>query len=138
MTAYLNMKPHQIARILAVGFFTVWLGILYAGADHPPPMGFLWLVLFDAVAAGLIYIRTPLYIRWSISQKKNRGFHVLLDGVTAGLLFALVATLMPGTGEPSSPQPGWVDYVIWCGVLTVVGAANAFAVFFFSALSTKK
>ena len=99
------------------GFFAVWLGVLYAGADHPSSMGFLSLVLLDAVAAGLIYMRIPLHTYWSISQKKNRAFHVSLDGMAVGLLFALVVSLMPGTGELSCPQPGWVNYMIWCGEL---------------------
>ena len=39
------------ALALAAGHFLLWLGVLYAGADHPPPPGFLWLVALDLVAS---------------------------------------------------------------------------------------
>ena len=56
------MNSHRIACVLAVGFFAVWLGVLYAEADHPPPSAFLWLVLLDAVAAWHIYMQVSAYI----------------------------------------------------------------------------
>jgi len=47
------MTAKRIGLILALAFFTIWLFILWAGADHPPPPGFVRVVLLDAVAAGL-------------------------------------------------------------------------------------
>jgi hypothetical protein len=38
------MRPRRIAAINAILFFFFWLFILLAGADFPPPVGFLWLV----------------------------------------------------------------------------------------------
>ena len=42
--------PRRIALLSAVIFFLFWLAVLYAGADHPPPPGFIAVVLNDLVA----------------------------------------------------------------------------------------
>lgn len=117
------MTRNIITRMVAVGFFVVWLGILFAGADHPPPLGFWLVVLLDLVAAWLVYLRLPTYVAWSIARKKNRLFRVLLDGLTTGLALALILQLIPGGGEPSvTPTLG--SRLIWFAVVGGVGATN--------------
>jgi membrane protease YdiL (CAAX protease family) len=119
--------------INALIFFVVWLFILYAGADHPPPSGFIMLIVFDILAAGLIYWRVPTYITWFETRKSNRLLYVLRDGVAAGFAFAVLALLLPGTGEPSnSPLP--IDYLIWFIVLGAVGLMNAVIIYSVNAL----
>ena len=39
------MSYRKIASINAVIFFFFWLLVLLAGADKPPPLGFVWLIL---------------------------------------------------------------------------------------------
>jgi len=48
------MSVRKISLYLAIGFFLVWLAILLAGADYPPPVGFVWIIVLDLVAAGLV------------------------------------------------------------------------------------
>jgi len=119
--------------LIATGFFVLWVGILYAGADHPPPVGFIWLVLLCLLAAGIVYLRTPTYAAWSASQRRFRLWRVLLDGIIAGLLFALLPLIFNSGGEPGI-QPTWIDRVIWFAVLTGVGAANAMLIYYVSLL----
>jgi len=131
------VTDRSIASAVAVGFFVVWLGILLAGADFPPPIGFLWIICLDIVAAGLVYVRVPTYINWFDSRKRGRLLRVLLDGLAIGLVFALVAILLPGGGEPGVPPPDLVDHVFWFVVLGAVGAANAGFVYCIVCLSKK-
>ena len=56
------MIATQSRFVIAAGFFVVWVGILYAGADHPPPLGFIRLVLLCLLAAGIVYLRVPTYL----------------------------------------------------------------------------
>ena len=51
------MRLKKVARINAVGFFTFWLPVLLAGADKPPPVGFLWIALVVALSAVVVYRR---------------------------------------------------------------------------------
>ncbi|MCP4213252.1 MAG: hypothetical protein GY765_01290, partial [bacterium] len=104
------MTTKKIGVYLAFGFFIVWLGILLAGADHPPPMGFLWIILLDFVAAWLVYVHVPTYVNWLATNKKNRLLRVLLDGVSVGFVFAaFVIILNPKGGEPGVGSPTWID-----------------------------
>lgn len=123
------MIAKKFRLVLSITFFTVWLVILWAGADHPPPVGFLWLILFDGVAAGLVYIRVPTYLNWLATRKKNRLPRVLADGMVAGFSFAIVAMLINPTGEPTIGPPTWLDILIWFAVLGAVGAINALLVY---------
>ncbi len=132
------MTTKRISLIIALGFFFVWLAVLYAGADHPPPPGFLWIVLFDAIAAAVVYWRVPAYMDWSAQGAKGRWPRVALDGIVAGLIFAALATaLQPNGGEPSVPPPGWSDRAIWFAVLAVVGLFNAVVIYICAAVAVR-
>ena len=63
------MRLKKVARINAVGFFTFWLPVLLAGADKPPPVGFLWIALVVALSAMVGYRRIPTYIEWFRTKK---------------------------------------------------------------------
>lgn len=122
-----NMRNKGMLAI-AVGFFVFWLAVLYAGADHPPPPGFVLLVLLVAVAAVLVYVRTPTYVAWAATRRAGRLWRVLGEGCAVGALFGVAPLLLPGGGEPSV-TPGWEAYLVWFLVLGGVGAVNAVLVY---------
>jgi hypothetical protein len=117
----------KAASVIAAGFFFIWLGILYAGADHPPPPGFLLLVVLDLIAAIAVFFRVPAYGGWSGARRRHRIVRVLSEGLVTGLLVAAVVALVPFGGEPSRARPA-ATYLIWFAVVGAAGAANALAV----------
>lgn len=127
------MIEERSRRLIAIAFFSIWIGILYLGADHPPPVGFLWLVLFCFIAATAIYVRVPVFADWSTNRRQYRFLRVFVEGCIAGFAIALVTLLFNGNGEPGI-QPTWIDRVIWFLILAFVGAVNAFVVYAGAAL----
>ncbi len=126
------MSYRKIASINAVVFFFFWLLVLLAGADRPPPLGFVWLILAVGLCSAVVYWRVPTYIDWAITRHADRYWRVLLDGAVAGLLVAIPFALN-GSGEPSvTMRP--VDYGIWFAVLAVMGLFNSVAIYFINAL----
>ena len=126
------MHPRKIAAINAVLFFFFWLIVLLAGADFPPPVGFLWLLIVIAACASVVYWRVPTYIDWYGTNRPGRHWRVILDGIAAGIVVAVPFALF-GSGEPSiTPRP--VDYAIWFAVLGFVGALNSMALYFVNTL----
>ena len=126
------MLRHKTATINAVAFFFFWLLVLLAGADKPPPIGFIWIIIAVAVCAAVVYWRIPFYIEWAQARRRGRFWRVFLDGTVARLLIALPFALRGG-GEPSvTMQP--VDYVIWFAVLAVMGILNSVALYAINAL----
>lgn len=123
------MTSKSIASGAAGSFFILWLAVLLAGADFPPPIGFIWIISLDAIAAGLVYYRVPTYINWMDTGKRGRWLCALLDGAAAGIIFALVTTLSNRTGEPSVPPPNVTEYLIWFTILGIVGAINAIGIY---------
>ena len=108
-------------------FFIFWLAVLYAGADHPPPPGFVAIVFLVGVCALLVYYRVPTYIGWYRQRKPHRLLYVLLDGLVAGAAAGLLVMLLPGGGEPTAvPTVG--DRILWFAILGLVGMANSVAV----------
>ena len=129
------MTHKNTALTTAVGFFVIWLGVLYAGADHPPPPGFILVIIFDLAAALIIYFRVPVYIDWQITRKTNRLIQVSFEGFLAGIVIALITALTSG-GEPGVPLTP-IDKIIWFAVLGTVGVINAVSVYYFSVLLSK-
>ena len=130
------MSLRKIAAINAIVFFVFWLLVLLAGADKPPPIGFIWIVLTVGICAAVVYWRVPTYIDWARTRRVGRYWRVLLDGAVAGTIIALPFALQ-GSGEPSvTMQP--VDYVIWFSVLAGMGILNSVAIYFINALVAGK
>ena len=128
------MTERQSAVAIALAFFFGWLGILYAGADHPPPPGFLIVVLIDLVAALVVYRRVPVYAAWARTRRPRRWLRALLEGAAAGLIVAGFALLLPIGGEPSV-QRSAPAMLIWFAALAAIGAANAVLIYALSAVT---
>jgi hypothetical protein len=129
-----SVGTRRFARRLALAFFIGWLVILVAGADFPPPAGFVLLVVLDALAAGCVYYRVPYYLHWQSVAWPRRLPAVLLDGAAVGFLFALLPVAVQiGEGEPSL-APTRVDLLIWFGLVTTVGIANSMLVYLCTAV----
>ncbi len=119
----LSDNRRKTAAVFAIFFFLFWTLVLLAGADKPPPLGFLWIVLAVVVCAVVVYWRIPTYIDWQCTKRSGRFWRVILDGFVAGLLVALPFALAGG-GEPSvTPQAS--DYVIWFIVVGLMGVINS-------------
>jgi len=131
------MKTKRTALTISICFFAFWLVVLYAGADHPPPAGFVWFILLDAVAAWFVYIRMPTYIQWVHARVPYRWLRAVLDGAGVGVLFATIALLLPGGGEPDV-HPTLQDRVIWYAVLAMVGVINGVFLYLLSAAVAKR
>jgi hypothetical protein len=126
------MSCRKIAFINAIIFFIFWLLVLLAGADKPPPLGFIWLILAVGLCSAAVYWRVPTYIDWARTRRAGRYWRALLDGAVAGLLIA-VPFALNGSGEPSiTMQPA--DYAIWFAVLAVMGMLNSVALYLINAL----
>jgi membrane protease YdiL (CAAX protease family) len=123
--------------LIAIAFFVIWLAILYAGADHPPPWGFFWLLPLVGAGAVAVYLRMPEYAAWSRSRQPFRLFRVGLEGVAAGSTVGVITLLLPFTGEPSISSLRITDVVTWIAVLAALGNANAVMVYGLATISVK-
>ena len=126
------VRLRKVAWINAVGFFVFWLLVLLAGADKPPPVGFLWVVLVVALSAMVVYRRIPTYIQWSQTQQRGRLLRVAMEGLLAGLVVATPFALFGGS-EPSVPmQP--IAYVGWFAALGFMGVLNSLTLYVINAV----
>jgi hypothetical protein len=117
------MNPKS-SGLIAFAFLATWLSILYVGADHPPPRGFLCLVMIAIACADGVYLRALVYAGWSHSRRPGRFMRVKMDGLAAGIIVGSTVLLLPFTGEPSTGAVRVWHIMIWLSVLAVVGAAN--------------
>ncbi len=125
-----------VALINAVLFFVIWMVVLWAGADHPPPMGFWALVPLVLLAAGLVYWRVPTYLEWMATRQDGRLLRVAAEGLVAGALFAAlgsVGSVLLGAGEPGIERSA-PALALWFMVLAAVGAGNALAIYGINAM----
>ena len=127
------MNIPKLAAANGAGFFCFWLLVLYAGADHPPPPGFLWLVLLLVLCALLVTWRVPRYIEWHLSGQQRHLLRVLLEGFSAGIGAGMIALLFSfsdgGYGGEPSVTPTEIDILLWLAVLGIVGLLNALFIY---------
>ena len=128
----------RVQLTIAACFFLFWMAVLYAGADHPPPPGFILLILIDLGCAFAVYYRTGSYTDWIRNRRKGRIWRVLGDGLLAGLVVAALVMIFPGGGEPSAPPPEILDHLIWFAILGFMGIVNSLGVYGLLALLTRK
>jgi hypothetical protein len=123
------------ATVIAVAFAVAWLLILLAGADHPPPLGFLWLLPMLLVGALLVYWRATAYAMWKSQSRPWRVGRVIAEGMVAGLVVAIVLRAVPWSGEPGIRVSATGTF-IWLVVVGAIGSANAFVAYFLAARSS--
>ena len=109
------------ARICALVAFGTTSLLALAGADWPPPPGFLILEALLGVLSVIVYIR----VRSRLAARRcgRRVPVAALEGVLAGFAFGLsfVATR---AGDPDI-NLNIGDHVVWLSVLAVVGGCSA-------------
>jgi hypothetical protein len=120
------VSDHTIALSCSVGLFLSATAVALAGADKPPPLGFLVLVAALAVLAAVAYLRLLTNMRSLGSHRWGRFVHVAVEGLAGGLALAIVLTLAFRGGPEGSTRPA--DLAIWFEVVGVVGALAAIAV----------
>lgn len=111
------------ARIIALGLFTLWLAAAVGIADHPPLIGFVWILLLLILCAVLVCFRAIAYQYWLAHGVRGRRQRATLEGFAAGVAAALLL-LLGGFGEPTVEPPA-LDLSIWFLVLGMIGALNA-------------
>ncbi len=96
-----------IAILTLLGLVAVGL----AGADRPPPPGFLlWVAAAGAAGLG-VWWRAPGWRGRVLPAVRDGG----LLGLAAGVVFSLTG------GEPSIETPWWAP-IVFTAVMTAVGA----------------
>lgn len=130
------ITPQTLPRTIGIGFFFCWLIILLAGADKPPPPGFIFIILLDLLCAYVVYRRIPTYVAWHSTRKRARYGYVVLDGLVAGFICALLPLLL-SSGEPTV-EPTLIDYAIWLTVLCVMGMLNSISIYAITGFLSKK
>ena len=109
------------AFYLSLGFAFAMLLALLAGADKPPPPGFILLVL---VLAGLVALGTFVIPTWWATYEARGLARTILiasgEGAGLGLGLAIVFSLLPG-GDPTA-IPTFADLLVWLAVVTGTGA----------------
>ncbi len=133
----MQLSSKQRSRV-AFGAFFACLATALAGADFPPPLGFLWMLPLAAIGAAAIYFRMPTYAAWVTAGKGAGLFRALAEGFAFGVAMGLLALAIPGTGDPTALHAvGPANLLIWLGVIGAMGAAGSAATYALAAALAK-
>ncbi len=128
------MNNSKIVLINTILFFVGWNAILLAGADHPPPVGFLWLVLLIAILDFVQYKYLSFFLPQLLQSKKISFVKNLFFFTMGGILISLLCMLVR---FESISKVGVYDNYVWVAVITVVGAIYGICFWFFNILLVK-
>ncbi len=128
------MHPQMIITLNTLLFFIGWTTILFLGADYPPPIGFLWLVLLIAILDLIQYRYLQLFLPQLRKKKKNLFAKNLLFFTTSAMAVSLFCLASRYT---ITLAMGLANIVIWIAVLTAVGAIYGIFFWFLNLLLLK-
>ncbi|SHK38755.1 hypothetical protein [Desulforamulus aeronauticus] len=128
------MSNLKVIRINTILFFCGWTAILLAGADFPPPIGFLWLVLLTAILDFIQYKYLQKFLPHLLERKKNLFAKNLLFFTIGG---AVVSVLCLAEQYKITFGMSIPDIITWIIVLTTVGAIYGVFFWFFNILLLK-
>ncbi|NBJ68607.1 MULTISPECIES: hypothetical protein [Clostridia] len=110
----------KIIAINLTSFFFIWLLIFLAGADKPPPIGFLWVV---GLLIGLDIILC-FYLKSFLSRLKSRKkgifFIHMVYFFVGGMVLSLVTILL----KPSYLDMGLLNISFWMISIICVAMIN--------------
>ncbi|MEH7013684.1 hypothetical protein V7087_23230 [Neobacillus niacini] len=125
----------KIIMINLATFFFVWNIIFLAGADKPPPIGFLWLVCLVL----LLDIAQFFYLKRFLPrlQKKSKGlFFINLLYFFFGGLIVSVITILTRMNIMSGLQ--LIDIFIWIVLIIIPSLINGIFFYAFNIILLKK
>ncbi|WP_045521164.1 hypothetical protein [Neobacillus niacini] len=130
-------KEVEISKILWINtilFLGSWTTFFLSGADHPPPIGFLWVVLFIVVLDTIQYVYLRGFLRQLIDRKKRLFTKNLLFFVTGGILVAVFVSILQII-ESKAISTAYV--LFWIGLMVIVGILYARLFWFFNIVLLK-
>jgi hypothetical protein len=117
------LGDHAIAASCSLGLFVVAVAIGLAGADKPPPPGFLILVAALAVLSAVAHLRLVANLRALGDLRWGRFVRIGVEGLLGVVALALSLTVITGGGPEGSTRSG--EIAILCVVVGIVGAVAA-------------
>ena len=118
-----RVTNRSISGVCASGLFVVAVAIALAGADKPPPPGFLLLAGLIALLCVVAFLRLQAHLAASTPGGWVTGLRVGLEGMVGGGVAMLVLSLC-GTGEPSVTV-SMGERLVGVGVAALTGAVFA-------------
>jgi hypothetical protein len=116
----------RLAARLGWASGALFVPVMAAGADRPPPPGFLLIVVYGALLGVVVWRALPLLLDlWDARGAGRALVRAALAGFLAGLALVGVTTVL-STGEPSIAV-GPVARLIGFTVVGAVGALGAVA-----------
>jgi hypothetical protein len=129
MGIFLKNRNSANSIPIALSFFAFWLIVLYLGADHPVPRGFIWIIIMDFILSIIVCWRSSIYLDLIKEGKKGRKSAALIDGIVTGLALSVITLIMSLLRNDVKFKNGFIDLLIWISVITVLGGISSLCVY---------
>ncbi len=107
---------------------------MFLGADFPPPIGFIWLVVLILILDLIQYKYLYFFLPQLIKNKKNLFTKNLAFFTLGGIVVALFTL---ATNYNLTSKMRIEDIIIWISVLMIVSAIYGICFFIFNFLLVK-
>ena len=123
------MSNLKIIWLNTIVFFFGWNAIMLAGADFPPPIGFIWVVLLISMLDFIQYKYLQYFLPQLIKRKHNLFVKNLIFFVTGGMA---VSILILATRYKITLEASIYDIIIWIAVFIIIGIIYGIVFWFFN------
>lgn len=119
------MNDSMIIRINTILFFFGWTFIMLLGADFPPPIGFIWVVLLICVLDIIQYKYLYFFLKQIHKKRKNLFLLNLIFFFFGGVIISIFTLAV--SSSALLIMNSW-DIIIWISCVISVGVL--YGVFF--------
>lgn len=113
----------KIIKINVTTFFFLWIIIFLAGADKPPPIGFLWLVFLILILDIALY----LYLKRFLVKLQNNTKWIFAKNLFCFFLVAIIVSVLTIVSRINlmlALQPNelllWVTSIIFAALINAI------------------
>jgi hypothetical protein len=124
-------KFKKIVWINEILFFLGWMLLLLLGADHPPPKGFIWLVVLIVLLDMAQYFYLKKFLPSLHDKSKGLFTQTLLFAVLAGIGVSISMLLLDLNKLLSI---GLINILIWIMVIALVALIYGICFYLFNTL----
>ncbi|MCH4890844.1 hypothetical protein EZV73_24910 [Acidaminobacter sp. JC074] len=123
------MNNLKIIKLHDILFFIGWTLIMFLGADFPPPIGFIWVILMIGILDFIQHKYLISFLPRLRHKEKWLFIKNLFFFMFGGLVISLVSLL---TDISLMMEMGFINITIWVIVITCVTSIYSIFFWFFN------
>ena len=128
----------KISKLNEYLYFVGWTIIMLLGADKPPPVGFIIIVMIIAVQAKILNLYSSFYLSKLLKKEKKAFLKNFIYWSLFGLGTGIILSFFKSSESGLPEDEDFKNKIILIIVIYVIGVLNGFVYYLFNKILINK